>query len=874
MKKFTINNFSGGIQESLSATDFSPRQWAQLKGIVPRNELTFESQWAIQQVRNSQTGFQAIFPLASDSGLYLTGIKTNGTIWWTTAPAATDLNATAAGGTWYELTGTLAENRTWVNSSNPADHIKITVAVNQQYRFICAVPFQASKYVKDVDSSAPTNLTLDRDASGAPRAIASAVLINTRERSAGQQALVLYVDNATSTVKAVVFPAPRRIPYFKYSDAGGSSSTDSTGTTITSFSNFIAADFLLNDERTETDTMPTWPFSMSSVDAPDVAQHPFTYRDINGLVNPGTGLMPRANVGCMKGDLLILGDVEWRRSFGTGIEVKSSVAATFGPTKTKTLSQSPQPINFPDTALNARVVFNNGPGIMYLSDESTVTYSSNTTFTVVKRAKSGTTVTLTVRENVSTVAVGDKIKVTGVGPKLFDTQEATITAKGTSGSLYYIQYTRAVSATRTTVNSSGTVLVTPTGTRPKIKVEVGEYQPIPDSWTIVYALATISNTTAALPQNFNRALHLLNDNNTGPHRGAFYYSSGDLDAWDPRSLIIPGKTDVRIAGMHALDDTIIIITTAGSEGDGVFRVRGYLSKLHPYDPTEQPDPTAVRIELVKGGVGAAPRSDDSKHLNYSCVWSEAGVVVFIDRLGGVFYTDGQSCDRLDRYGPRQPAKATTSDHVAALGKHLFLYRDGRLLCFTMLGSSQGTGSGCWTELSLGSITSVKSMIGIREDLYFIDQTGTVRRIATGGGTTLNVERGCVDTVPVTQTVSTATLGSEDEHDKTNWHRFGMTFTTPTTATVGTVRINGGPALVSSFDELGPLDPVSYTLTLNRVYSNTGILNEFVVPAGIGAQASASATVTFTGYVVLQSASFWTTGRSPRNIVSASGAGDQ
>jgi hypothetical protein len=57
--------------------------------------------------------------------------------------------------------------------------------------------------------------------------------------------------------------------------------------------------------------------------------------------------------------------------------------------------------------------------------------------------------------------------------------------------------------------------------------------------------------------------------------------------------------------------------------------------------------------------------------------------------------------------------------------------------------------------------------------------------------------------------------------------------------------------------------VQYLSTLNRSYADKGILGEFIVNAGIGPQAACSATVTFTGYVQLQSASFWVSGETPR-----------
>lgn len=841
MQKYVVNSFSGGIQESTAAADFSPRQWAQLKGIVPLNELTFETQWPIQTVGSAYTNFVAVYPLASDSGLYLTAIKTDGSLWWCEAPApdADYLDANAV--VWYQIT--TAENRTWLESTNPVDHTLIPLDNNPEYRFLCSIPLQVYKYVKDIDATNPQEVVLDKDSSTAPRAVASGVLVNTRGRKAGQQAIVLYVNNDSSSVKAVAFPAPRRIPIHSWKEKDDSLQSD-----------FITADFFYNNERVGSDTMPDWPFNMSGIDAPETKYQPFTYVDVNGQLNPGTGIVPRANVGCMKGNLLILGDIEWRTNFATTVDPKDSIAVTFG--GNTTIGSTPTAVTWPDTLeRSGRVLYNSGPGVLYLSDED---FEVDAKFNVTTRRRSSGTVRLKLlTDPLGTITIGDTIAVSGVNPNYNGTH--TVTGVG-ANYVEYLQGTTNVSERP----SGGIVTIEQPGSGGyRIKAEVGEYVAIPNAnvttgaWESIWAAASVSGTGVKAAQNFNRATHYLNDNNTGPHRGSLYYSEADIDTFDPRSVLKPSRTDVRIAGLHSLDDTIIVITTAGSEGDGCLRIRGYLSQLHPYSEDQIPDPTAVRIELIKGGVGAPQRSDTGGHKNYSCVWSEAGLVVFIDRLGGVFYTDGQICDRLDRYGPVQPTRAVEDDHVASLGKHLLAYRDGRLLCFTLLSSGAGTGSGCWTELVFPE-GGVRSMVGIREDLYFVNSTGQVMRYATAAP---NSERGCIDNVAQTLTVSTATLGSDDEHSRTNWHRFGMTFSTPTSCTVGTVTVQSTGALNVTGGI--SLPNVGYSTVLDRTYSDPGILGEFIVPAGIGVQANASATVTFTGYVSLQSASFWVTGRTPR-----------
>jgi len=338
-----------------------------------------------------------------------------------------------------------------------------------------------------------------------------------------------------------------------------------------------------------------------------------------------------------------------------------------------------------------------------------------------------------------------------------------------------------------------------------------------------------------------------------------YFSTGyDFDMFDPRAVLTPGKSDVQIVGLHQLDDTIIALTTAGSQSDGVYRLRGRIERVIQYG--ESSDPTAIRIELVRGGLGA-PKRTSTQYRSYSTVWSEAGVVVFIDRLGGIWYTNGKECDRVDRFGPQPPKFATDDDHVAELGKHLFVWRDGRLLCLTMMDSAPDgrSGSACWTELVVPG--SVSSMVGAENQLFFICNGSVVRMTAAAPDS----ERARFDNSPLEITVSTLTAGDVESHKRTNWHRVGMTFSTPTSCTVKDVRVQSTGALRvgDEITDTAVLPDVQNFVTLDRLYDDPGVLGEFIIPAGIGPQAMCSFTTTFEGYVQLQSCSFWITGQQPR-----------
>lgn len=358
-----------------------------------------------------------------------------------------------------------------------------------------------------------------------------------------------------------------------------------------------------------------------------------------------------------------------------------------------------------------------------------------------------------------------------------------------------------------------------------------------------------AQTAANVVLNDNTAYFSLADAITAPYRSYIYYSEDDIDTWDPRSVLRVGTSDTTVVGLHVLDNTLVAITSGGGEGDGVVSFRGKLADLHPYSGV--PDPFAVKREIVRGGIGGVTPDEESLgHRSVSCVWPEAGVVVFVDRLGGVWYTDGDKCDRLDRFGPKTPNTATLDDHVAAVGKHLFVWRGGRLLVFSLLTSSGTEAEGCWTEFVVPA-NGIYSLQGAGEELFFVND-GDVWRFTANGP---DAERGKLNGVAVDLTVSTQTVGYEDEHQRKHWHRFGMTFETPSGADVRTVRIQSAGALIYT------TAAATHTLTLNRAYAAG--FRDFVVPAGIGKHPIASATVTFQGYVRLQEAAFWTTGEEPK-----------
>ena len=353
------------------------------------------------------------------------------------------------------------------------------------------------------------------------------------------------------------------------------------------------------------------------------------------------------------------------------------------------------------------------------------------------------------------------------------------------------------------------------------------------------ATQQVADDTAYMP---------LSDDNTAPHRSSFYFSNGGLDTFDPRSVLRAGTTDTEILGMHVLGDVLVTITSVGGSGDGVIRFDGDFAELINYGSPG--NPLAVNRIILQGGVGGFPRNDTEEgHRAFSTLWSEANAAVFVDSLGGVWYTNGRDCDRLDRFGPLPPVRGSVNDHVASVGKHLFVWRDGRLLAFTIISSGEGAGAGLWTEMVPPS-TNVQSMYGLNEELYMVCD-GNVWRYTSAGP---REERGHLNGVPTDLTISTPTLGDPDEQSRKLWNRFGVSWISLSSGTLKSMTVRNAPA------RLADTAVASYTNTLNVEFDDG--YHSKVVAAGIGGQQVVSGTVVFQGDVRLQEVSFWVTGGSP------------
>jgi hypothetical protein len=745
MKKQTITEFSGGLQESSSPDDFSGRQWSQLYGIIPKNNTTFESQWAMQSMSpyiNSETweeesgAFKEVFPLESSYGVFLVGIKNDGSIWWCRVPEGNASYSVANATTWYQIN--TAENLGIGTDPN------IIVHNNPSFRFITGLSFPVYKYIKtpfpgrasDFGQDLVPDTIIDYDGTGEETSVDSlksranvpAVLIGARRSLSfdeiglpqfamtsdifntpvpiiKQAMLVAYVDPRidNGAIKIVSFPHFRRWPTFKRNF----SATDPNGTPIADWPQVTVDGVVYGVEERG---YPIKPFSATTAQpkgadrtfilkypyptagpygnpSPMTSFHPYTYLDLNSALKPGRGIIPRGNIGTMWNGQLILGDIEYR------------------------------------------------------SD------------------------------------------------KAFD---------------------------------------------------------------------AINSDTKAKPGP-NRALvgtPSLTDGNTETHRGSFYYSLGDIDECDPRNVVAVSGTDARIAGLHQIDNYLICVTTHAGPTDGVFALSGNLGQIISYGGTS--NPFALRKQLIRGGVGVADTDVDGKgYRSQTCLWPEAGNVVFIDKSGTIYATNGRTCDAIDRLGPRRPDQSSSADHVAAMGKHLLVWRGQRLLVFSLLESDGEQASGCWTELVFPNpnegIATFKnedlvSMVGTATQTFMVIQ-GQVWRIAPE-----SAEKGLIDNEPITIYVTTPVLGDHTGAKKTNWFRVGFSFFTPTTCTVDTVQTRAESLFTGENPSPNPSPIPAYAINVDKNYTSGNY--ELVLPAGIGPQTVMVTTFLFTGHIILKGFSYW------------------
>lgn len=718
MKRLTLSNFSGGQNEVLYPREFSPNQWHHLVGMVVTEDGLPRSQYPVQRVGNfpSNDHFYKLHSIVTSVGTFLLAITRLGRLYWCKAPAADATYTTANAVTWTQLTQ--AENYTYTASGNAS---KETIVDNPYMRFICDLPVQASNYTKVPLSEAtpgdgrPQDLSNDTYATnelGEFPGVLISYRINDNALVANPQVLVAYVNTkiANPVVKVIAFPHQRRIPTFETRFMGGVRQQ-----------HFINAVFLTKADGANTykyaddldyDKMPTWPFNMPAT-ASQVKMHPYAYTDGDGANLSGRGIIPRCNVGCSIQGKVILGDIEWRQNDKALPVVPSSLVSIGLATST------PAYLSIPETLrTDGLVIQNEGPARVYLNDGdgggADLPSAIGTAVVVRKGSKTNSpanTCILTLQD--TPPASADRIVVDGVG-KNFDGTFTSFTINTGAKTVSYVNTagpaTIAVKTRKGKVTFQNTV-APPTPEGYKIEIEPKGYAAIPPTWERITA-ATSGEGEAALwgRRDWLLARHFLNDDNTGPVRNGVYFSDGAIDEFSPVAEFPISRGGAPIAGMESLDGRVLALTEGGGPADGLYRIRGNLT-LQLVE-----DPTAIAIELIKGGVGAPAMPENLKNPpRRTCVWADTSTVVFVDRQGGVYFTDGNQCDRIDRLGPVTIRNVQYAS-VAAVGRHLFMVRGNnseglnKLYCFSVNESDGSSASGIWTQLSLSTNFRINSAV--------------------------------------------------------------------------------------------------------------------------------------------------------------------
>lgn len=791
MQRVDLKDFTGGISEQLSPESFSERQWSKLKGFVLDTDMTTRSQWPGQRIGSIAAGVKAVSGFSGSSNSYLVAIDNDGFIHTATAPSDTANYTTTNGVTWTKQT---------------------SIAANTDYRFICEM-------LLPLPTLGEVNALLIHSVSGTTPALAiyendvtSSLAIKTWDRfyPVDQPNLIdPLLGETKSTASALSFTVP------------------TTFTALTTFTAATAPWTIANDGDFPMEVRIGTGDVLVTLAPKDSYTHSAVYggtaiqaRGVGGNTFGRIGvllgsypserrnLMPRANTGTMWRNRLLLGDINSRRDPQKPWESVFTISNKALTSNVATLTTSQNHSYLVNDVVTVTGVDSTFNGTYTITAVTNNTFSyAKTASDVTSAASSGTVSCISAinyQRNVTNKALTTNVATLTVGTHVFQVGDSVV-----------------VTGVDATFNGTYTLTVV-------------------TATTISYAKTATDVPSASATGSVVRA----GTNNISRAPYAFFYSEVQPDSFREQAILFAGSGESQILGMHVLDDYLITIASPATESDGLRLFKGVLDYL-----SLQSGESVLRINVLRGGVGPKRDLTTSGNRVASCVWPEVGVVVFLDHLGGVWYTDGIEVDRLDRTGPLNPDSTATTDEVSALGRYLFMWRDSRLLVLSLLEGERGaTATAAWTELVLPTGYTPKSFAPVAGSMYFVTNS-QVWRFAMSRNNSADTERGAFDNTQLDLTVATPTMADTDQHRKVNWFRFGFRSRGRTgTSQVRTVTVKAGPALDTSV--------YSYSKTLNRTLADR---DEFVLPGGIGSAVEASAEVTFRGDVQLESATFYVTG---------------
>lgn len=791
MQRVDLKDFTGGISEQFAAESFSGRQWSKLKGFILDTDLTTRTQWAGQSIGSITAGVKAVSGFSGSTNSYLVAIDNDGYIHTATAPSDTAN---------YTVTNAVV----WTKQTS--------IAPNTDYRFICEMllPLPTlgevnALLIHSVSNTTPAVAIYEDD-------IASALAIKTWDRfyPVDQPNLIdPLLGETKSTSGALSFTATTT-----FTALSVFTSTNSVWT-IANDGSFpmevrigtgnVIVTLAPKDSYTHSEVYGGTPIQVRGVGGNTAGRIGIL---LGSYPSARQNVMPRANTGVMWRNRLLLGDINSRRDPNNPWESVFTVSNKSLTSNVATITTSQNHsyrVNDIVTVAGVDATFNGTYTITAVTD-NTFSYAKTAT-DVVSVASSGTTSSISAvnyQRTVTNKALTSNVATLTVGTHLFQVGDS-VTVAG-------VDATFNGTYTLTAVNGT----------------------------TISYAKTATDVPSAASTGSVIRSG--LNNIARAPY--AFFYSEVQPDTFREQAILFAGSGESQILGMHVLDDYLITISSPATESDGLRIFKGTLDYI-----SLQNGESVLRINVLRGGVG--PKRDLAATGNrvVSCIWPEVGALVFLDQLGGVWYTDGIEVDRLDRTGPINPDSTATADEVSAIGRYLFMWRANRLLVLSLLEGERGTtATAAWTELVLPAGYTPKSFAPVGGSMYCV-MNNQVWRFAVSRNNSADTERGAFDNTQVDLTVGTATLGDVDQHRKINWFRFGFRSRGRTnTSQVRTATVKAGPALDTSV--------FSYSKTLNRTLADR---DEFVLPAGIGSTVEASGEVTFRGDVQLESASFFIVG---------------
>lgn len=323
-------------------------------------------------------------------------------------------------------------------------------------------------------------------------------------------------------------------------------------------------------------------------------------------------------------------------------------------------------------------------------------------------------------------------------------------------------------------------------------------------------------------------------NDTRGRNALWVSEAGAYQTFNPATgITYVASQEATIVGILEIDLGLLVFTTVADRTyDGVLLLRG--------------SPTSYEVVSLRAGIGPSVELAESTSIAQEgpnvTWWGEVGSAVFPGSEGGIWHTQGEGVDRLDHYGPdRYPADMTTDDwYVVGFRDQVILSRPDGVLALAVFEEA-----GAWTSLVCpdvgGTTCRPKYMTVVGGSCYWVeDQAGRMYRWAPER----HAERGQIDGSDVTSTVSTRTVVNE-QHSSLHWHRLGVVASSPQ----GTGEVATAVTRPTAFDDSSDGE---HSVTLNE---SIGDRFRGTVPAH-GPSIEASATVTFTGDVVIEALS-WT-----------------